>query len=869
MTALFEISEIRIDGLTENIITDSAKPLVSVKAQSDRQNDTATAWQLMVSCGEETVWDSGKQEEAFTPHIPYAGAPLLPETDYIVTARLWNTVGETSERQAAFRTGLLGRPWMGEWITHPTFSFGKKENPPAFVFLKHILLRKAVRSAYIYATALGVYTLQANGTDIGDDVLAPGYTSYKNQMQYQVYPVTNLLQNSKTPEIELCATVAGGWAVATFGPMGTGQHAGKKQAFLMELHIAYSDGTAEVIGTDATWLVTADGPVREASIYDGEVIDARIDIRSASMQRSFVNCTILRKWPTKELTATYGMLPKRIRRLEPVSENKGKNGIIFDFGQNFSGVVTLRLNGKAGQKVTVRHAEVLIDGELFTQPLRTAKARIEYTCKDGVQEYTPKYTYMGFRYVEVSGIDRADFEIAADVISSITEITGEFSCSNEDVTQLQHNIKWGGLSNFVDIPTDCPQRDERLGWTGDIAVFASTACFNFDMSRFLKKWLKDMRAEQGKHGGIPFVIPNEMFVRIVSAGWGDSCVMVPWALYMDTGDVSILRENYDMVRRYLAQVEKMAHRFSFGEKQYLWDYGFSFGDWLTYGETQLQWMKKRPWVSTAYYANSCGIAARIAGILGKENEKQRYTALRREIIDAYRKFFTDGNGTIRNGFQTAYVCPMYFEMVEGQEKVRYAENLVKLVEAADNHLTTGFLGTPYLLFALSDAGCADKAYELLLQDTCPSWLYEVKAGATTIWERWDALRPDGTVNLGEGNVKDISEQNSNLGGGMVSFNHYANGAVGDWLYLRMAGIEAIEAGYRAVTIRPIIGGGITWVKCRKETPYGELTVNWEIKDGLFTMDAMIPFAVTADITIPNGVTRRVGSGEYHYEAQIG
>ena len=866
---MFEITEIRIDSLTENIITDNAKPIFSVKAQSDRQNDTATAWQIAVSCGEETVWDSGKCEEAFMPHIPYAGAPLRPETDYIVTAKLWNTAGETAERQAAFRTGLLGRTWMGEWITHPTFSFGKKENPPAFVFLKHILLRKSVRSAYVYATALGVYTLQIDGTDIGGDVLAPGYTSYKNQMQYQAYSVTALMQGRKTQEFDLCATVAGGWAVATFGPMGTGQHAGKKQAFLMELHITYTDGTTEVIGTDATWLVTTDGPVREASIYDGEVVDARIDLCNAFVRQTFVNCAILRKWPTKELIATYGMLPKRVRRLDPVSEKKGKKGVIFDFGQNFSGVVSLRLNGKSGQKVTVRHAEVLIDGELFTQPLRTAKARIEYTCKDGVQEYTPRYTYMGFRYVEVSGIDRGDFEIAADVISSITEITGEFSCSNEDVTQLQHNIKWGGLSNFVDIPTDCPQRDERLGWTGDIAVFASTACFNFDMSRFLKKWLKDMRAEQGKHGGIPFVIPNEMFVRIVSAGWGDSCVMVPWALYMDTGDLSILREKYDMVCRYLAQVEKMAHRFSFGEKQYLWDYGFSFGDWLTYGETQLQWMKKRPWVSTAYYANSCGIAAQMAGILGKESEQRRYMALRREIIDAYRNYFTDGNGTIRNGFQTAYVCPMYFDMVAGQEKIRYAENLVKLVEDADNHLATGFLGTPYLLFALSDADRADKAYELLLQDTCPSWLYEVKAGATTIWERWDALRPDGTVNLGEGNVKDISEQNSNLGGGMVSFNHYANGAVGDWLYRRLAGIEATKAGYQTVMIRPIIGGGITWVKCRKETPYGELTVNWEIKDDLFTMDAAIPFAVTADITMPNGVTRRVGSGEYHYETQIG
>lgn len=278
--------------------------------------------------------------------------------------------------------------------------------------------------------------------------------------------------------------------------------------------------------------------------------------------------------------------------------------------------------------------------------------------------------------------------------------------------------------------------------------------------------------------------------------------------------------------------------------------------------------EKRPWVSTAYYANSCAIAARMANILGKDYDKQRFSSLRMEIIRAYRKYFTDGHGKIKNGFQTAYVCPIYFDMVKGAEKDEYAKNLIKLIEDADNHLSTGFLGTPYLLFALSDTNNISKAYELLLQDTCPSWLYEVKAGATTIWERWDALRPDGTVNLGEGNVKDISEKNSNLGGGMVSFNHYANGAVGDWLYRRLAGIEALEAGYKKVKIEPIIGGGITWAECFKETPYGKLSVRWEIVKNVFNIDVKIPFSVVADIITPDGIIRRVGSGEYHYEAQI-
>lgn len=864
---MFEIKEIRIDGLTENIITDNARPRFSVKAESSRQNDRCDAWQIIVVCQDKTLWNSGKQT-GDALHIPYQGRPLMPEMEYKVSVKLWNTGGECAEEKASFRTGLMGTDWRGKWITHPTFSCGKKVNPPAFAFRKKITVQKEIRSAFVYVTALGVYTLEVNGNPVGQDVLAPGYTSYKNQIQYQVYSVGKLLPQGKKTAV-LQATVAGGWAVATFGPLGTGQHAGKKQALLLELHLEYSDGSKEVIGTDESWRVTSEGPVRETSIYDGEVYDARIGLCGAAAKESFVKCLVLKKSPTEELTATYGLLPQRIARKEPISERKGKKGWIFDFGQNFSGVIVLRLKGKAGQKLMVRHAEVLIDGELFTQPLRTAKARVEYICRDGLQEYTPRYTYMGFRYAEVCGIERENFEIQADVISSIREVAGAFSCSNPDITRLQENIKWGGLSNFVDIPTDCPQRDERLGWTGDIAVFASTACFNFRMDRFLKKWLKDMRSEQGKHGGIPFVVPNEMFVRIASAGWGDSCVMVPWALYMDTGDISVIEDNFDMVARYLKQVEKMAHRFSLGDKQYVWDWGFSFGDWLTYGETQLQWMKKRPWVSTAYYANSCGIAAKMAKLLGREQESRQYTLLRRDIIRAYRKYFTDGKGTIRDGFQTAYVCPMYFDMVEGREKKQYARNLAALVEAADNHLTTGFLGTPYLLFALSDSGYADRAYEVLLQDTCPSWLYEVKAGATTIWERWDALRPDGTVNLGEGNVKDISDSNVNLGGGMVSFNHYANGAVGDWLYRRMAGIEAMDAGYKTVKIQPVIGGDITWVECAKETPYGKLEVRWERKEGLFVMNVKIPFAVTAEITTPDGITRRAGSGEYHYEAQIG
>ncbi len=857
-----QIKEIRIDDRLEQIVTDRKYPLISVKLAAEKPEEELDRFVIEVTGKEKVLWHyEGKNIEELC-HLRYHGKPLEAWQEYWVNVSVWNEKNLAFQGEKDFRTGFLGETWKARWITHPTFACTKKENPPAFVFRKEIKREKKIKKAVLSVTALGVYTLQINQKRIGDVMLAPGYTSYKNQMQYQTYDVTEAILEQDTIEIE--ATVAGGWAVATFGPMGTGQHAGKKQALLLELHLEYEDGSRERLGTDSSWNVSTEGMVREASIYDGERIDARKEVID---EKDFVPCRILEESPTKKLLASYGELPRRIERKKPLTSHAGKNGTIFDFGQNFAGVIRIRLKGNAGQKVTIRHAEVLMDGELFTQPLRTAKAKIEYICKDGIQEYTPYYTYMGFRYVEVSGIAEENYELEADVISSVTEVTGEFSCSNPDLNRLQENIKWGGFSNFVDVPTDCPQRDERLGWTGDIAVFAQTACFNFNMTRFLKKWLKDMRSEQGKRGGIPFVVPNEMVIAIASAGWGDACVMVPWALYMDSGDITVLKENYAMIRRYLGKVEKMVRFASLGDKRYIWSFGFSFGDWCAPNEKQAQWMKKKAWINTAYYANSCQIASKIAGLLKRPEEAKRYSSLRNKIIKAYRKYFTDGNGNMKREFQSAYVCPLYFGMTEGNEQKNYARNLNRLVQEAGNHLTTGFLGTPYLLFALSDYGYVKEAYQLLLQDTCPSWLYEVKAGGTTIWERWDALRPDGTVNLGEGNVKDISDQNMNLGGGMVSFNHYANGAVGDWLYRRTAGIEPVKAGYREFRIRPVPGGGLTWVNCRKETPYGTIVSDWKIEDGIFKLDVTVPFGTRAEIMLPDGQKFQVKNGEYHYEAE--
>lgn len=863
---MLEIKHILVENQKENAVTDQPHPQFAFEINSDEKNAKATGYTIRIT--EEStgraVWNTEEKETEDIQYITYAGEPLKPCTRYLVDVEIYDNHGNKAGKSNRFFTGFLGEKWEGHWITHPKARFGKKGPVPGMAFGKRFFLENYVSSAYVYITAVGIYTLKLNGNKIGEELLRPGYTSYEHQRQYQVYDVTKALKKGENVAM---ATVAGGWEAGRYGLFGKAGVYAPKQELLMELHITYTDGKKMKIVTDPSWRVSINTPILDASIYDGEVIDA------TRRPKNFIKTEVSDSRHKEQLLATYGNLPRCHSTLKPISVNKSKNGYIYDFGQNISGVVNFSIDGQEGQKLTFLHAEILMDGELYRKPLRSAKAALYYTCKKGKQSYMPQYTFMGFRYVEVIGLKDAqmeNFTLEAKAISSITEETGSFSCSNQDITKLQQNIRWGGLDNFVDIPSDCPQRDERLGWTGDIAVFASTASFNFDMSRFLEKWLKDVRSEQLKKGGIPFVVPSgSLPLGCVNAGWGDCCILVPWALYQSTGNRRILEENYPMMKKYWNRVREMAAFGSHGDKKYLWTFGWSFGDWCAPGETQMQWFKKKPWISTAYFAYTSGIMSQIAGILDELQDQKLYAAVQKKIIQAYRKHFTDGHGKLTQEFQTAYVCPLHFGMTEGKESENYAKNLHRLVEEAGNHLTTGFLGTPYLLFALSDFGQLDKAYELLLQDTCPGWLYEVKAGGTTIWERWDALRPDGTVNLGEGIKEDQNtNKNSAMGSGMVSFNHYANGAVGDWLYRRAAGIEILEAGYRKFRIQPMPGGNLTWVECEKKTLTGTISSKWKIDESKFILDVIVPFGTTAEIILPDGYQETVGSGEYHYEAQI-
>ena len=752
--------------------------------------------------------------------------------------------------------------FTGKWITDRTIPVDKKKSPVPLTVRKLFPVKKELRRAVLYVTAVGNYYVTVNGEKITDEMLAPGCTSYAHVLQYQAYDVTDRIGADN----ELGAVVSGGWAVGFFGFMGAARAFAPRQLFRCDLALEYADGSTETIATDRSWQVSTEGAYSAAGLYEGVAYDARRN--AANIPWKSADEAAWKYRPA--LRCTYGVLPHRQELLRPIAQHPSKRGgTIYDFGQNCSAVVCMTIkNAKAGQAIRVRHAEVLVDGEIFTSNLRKAEASITYICRDGEQSFTPELTTMGFRYARVQGVEPEDLEISAQVVSSLDKPSGGFSCSNEKLNQLQRNIQWGARSNFVDIPTDCPQRDERMGWTGDIAVFASTACFNFDTARFLDKWLLDLIHDQGKGGGIPLVVPAGKLIvpAFATAGWGDCASLVPWAQYWKDGDRSLIERQYESIKKLLHAEKFWASLLSLGQKRYVWKWPFQFGDWLSPGENSKAWQHKGLWIATAYFYNTSHIAAQLADTLGKEKDAKAFRALMGKIEDAYRSVFTDGAGHLREEFQSGYICPIHFGMLSERERQTMGECLARLAEDNDYKIDTGFLGTPYLLFALSDTGHTDTAYKVLLNEECPGWLYAVDRGATTIWERWDALLPDGSVNLSNDHTGGESASSADFdpedqsAPSMTSFNHYAYGAVGDWLYRRVAGLEALEPGWKRFRVKPLPGGGLTWAEAHTKTPYGTARARWEIKDGSMTLTVEVPEGTVCEATLPNGTTQTLGRG---------
>lgn len=848
---MIKITRFECEELSVDIVTDERNPHFSFATTSDRNGAKLKEAILKVN-----GWTLKTTSQI---SLVYEGKTLDPFTRYEAELVCIDDLGDEDRKTLSFTTGRLDTPWTSKFITDGSYKFKGKTSPIPMLFKKEFKVDKKVKEAYIYSTAIGVYDLKLNGKKVGEDYFKPGFTSYKHQLQYQAYDIKDMLQEDN----RLSVTVSGGWAVGRFIFASKNKIIADRQSFMAEIRIVYDDGSIETIPTDTSWLVSTWSPLRFADFYDGEVYDGRIDDDSISYHSSSIEKVKIHP----DIIATYGSLVKEHEVFKPNSVKVLKSGeIVYDFGQNFAGILSLKIKGRDGQKITVKHAEVLkADGSLNTAFLRSAKAQLIYTCKEGYQEYKPSLTYMGFRYASISGIDKEDIEVEAIALYSDIKNDGSFTCSDSRINQLQSNITWSGKSNFVDIPTDCPQRDERMGWTGDIAVFASTACYNFSLKRFLTKWLKDCRSEQLKSGGLPQVVPTNgfgfpaTFPKKAVSFWGEASTFVPFALYQKTGDINILKDNYEMMKRYV-KAEKFWASFGFGKNRYIWhDMSvMEFGDWVA-GDVDSShiWQKRSKWTNTCAFKASCSILAKVASILGYEDDEKYYSTLANKISDAYVSILTDKNGRLKNEFQSAYVLPLYFDMFPSDQKEVAAKNLEKLAIKASHTIGTGFPGTPYLLFALADNGCKDEAFKMLLNDKCPSWLYEVDKGATTIWERWNGLDENGRCACGEDGT-----------GGMVSFNHYAFGAVGDFLYRRVLGLEATSGGYKTFIIKPMMGGNITSASGKVETPYGTIRCNWKIEGELFSIDVDIPMATSCRLTLPSGKEFDLENGSYSYSESI-
>ena len=849
---MLEITRLTVEHLTADCVTDCPAPHIAFAVRSDRNGAQLTDAELTV--GDWSAKVTGDGQTGTT----YKGPALLPFTTYSVQLAAKDDEGETAAASMTFETGRMETPWKGQWITDGDYHFTEaKVSPVPMVFRREITTDKPIARARLYATAMGIYEVELNGKKLGDRYFAPGFTSYKSYLQYQTYDVTPFMIGHDA----LTATVAGGWAVGSFVFTRKNRVTADRQALLAELRIEYEDGSVEVIGTDSSWQVTEDSPVRMADIYDGETYDATKETTG------WHNAAPETLKITPAITAEYGAPVKAHEVMRPMAITTAKDGeVIYDFGQNFAGVIHMKLNGKAGQVITVRHAEILNpDGTLNTTFLRTAKATATYICRDGEQEYSPRFSYMGFRYAGVKGIDPKELEIEAVALYSDVAQHGGFHCSDEMLNKLQSNITWSAKSNFVDIPTDCPQRDERMGWTGDINVFAPTALYNFELSRFLEKWLRDVKAEQLPTGGLPNTVPVQGYgfpatmPEMAVDWWGDACVNVPWALYEATGNVDILRAMYPTMQKYVKACRFWAG-FGIGKHRYIWHTPavLHFGDWVAPDVPKMsQWQGRSKYTATASLCNTSGRLAKIARLLGKDEDAAQYETLSAKVADAYCSILTDGSGKAKDEFQTAYVLPLYLNMFPENVKAKAAENLVKLVEKNDYKIGTGFPGTPYILFALADSGHADTAFKMLLNTQCPSWLYEVRVGATTVWERWDGLDENGECPISD----DGTDQ-------MISYNHYASGAVGAFLYRRVLGVEPVLPGYKLFKFAPLVGGGLTEADGTVGTPYGEIKAAWHIENSEMTAEITVPMGTACTVTLPGGVEQNLSSGSYTLTARV-
>ncbi len=841
-TAQVAVQHLLTENLSNPIGLDTRMPRFSWQLSATERNELQTAYEIRVSTksnGKAELWNSGKVFSAQSVHVAYGGPAPASGRRYFWQVRVWDNKGRNSAWSAPawWQTGLLDESdWTAKWI-QPGYR-EEDTTRPSPLFRKEFGSTKALRSATVYITAHGLYEATINGRRIGDAFLTPGWTSYPNRLQYQVYDVTDLVRAGNNA---IGVTLGSGWYRGFIAFAGQHNFYGSDISLLFQMVLSYSDGSTKTISSDGSWK-TSTGMIRSSEIYNGETIDTREEKTGWELpgyDDSGWSGAQTASYPLNNLIATCNEPVRKHETFTPVkifTTPKGEK--VIDFGQNLVGWVVVKANGHTGDKITISHAEVLDKaGNFYTDNLRAARAQDTYMLKGGGKEqFEPHFTFHGFRYIRVEGYPG---EITADNFTAVAlysdmQKTGTFSCSNTLINQLQHNIQWGQRGNFLDVPTDCPQRDERLGWTGDAQVFSRTATFNMGVENFFTKWLKDVAADQLTSGSVPFVIPNVLGEGAGgSTGWADVSTIIPWNVYLAYGDRRVLEEQYPSMKAWVEYMRGQA-------KDDLWNTGSHFGDWLFYqpfdDRDGRSAVTDKYLIAQCFYAHSTQLLINAAGVLGKKEEADHYALLLKKIKDAFMREYATPSGRLVSATQTAYTLALQFDMLPEALRKQAAERLVQNIKDYDNHLTTGFLGTPYLCHVLSRFGYTSVAYRLLLQDTYPSWLYPVKMGATTIWERWDGIRPDSSFE----------------DPGMNSFNHYAYGAIGDWMYRVVAGIDTYEdgPGYQHSRIEPHPGGGLDSAAADLQTGYGLLSSHWRLSNDSLWIDIVIPANTTSTLSIP-------------------
>jgi len=884
--------DLRCEHRADPLGIGTARPRLSWRLASPTRGDRQEAFRVRVLRDGVQVWDSGWRSER-TTSVDHGGAPLTSQTDYVWQLEVRDAAGAVSSAEATFATGLFhDDEWQAHWIEHDYETDPYFEPPvdraeprtvrqatiaPPRYYRRSFEVTQPITRARLYATAHGLYQFHANGQRIGNDELTPGWTDYRERVAYQTYDVTEVLRGG---ENVIGAVLGEGWWSGYVGwdTRSHAHHYGKKPQLLAQLVIDHPDGSQTVVATDGRWVEHV-GPIRFADLLMGESYDARLELgdwSSAGYDAS--------EWaPAGDLGGDVSTLtaattdPVRVTEDVPaVAVTAVEPGrFIVDLGQNIAGRVRLRVRGAdAGDRIRLRHGEMLqADGELYTANLRTADATDYFVSAGAIEEFfEPIFTLHGFRYVEVDGYpgELTAEDVTGRVLHSDTPVAGRFECSDPGVNQLLSNIRWGQRGNFVSVPTDCPQRDERLGWTADAQIFLPTAAYQADVLTFFENWFADLAVAQTDEGAIPDVIPHVITGRHGTPAWADAATIVPWTLYRIYGDERVLRTAWPVMRRWVDYV----HR---ANSDLIWRHRTSghYGDWLQVGVRT-----DRDVLATAYFARSVEFTAATAEVLGLTDEAAAYRELWTKIAAAFVAEFVDAEGKVRGDTQTGYLLPLAFGLLPEQAEQVAVKHLVADLELRGRSLTTGFAGVALLCPILTRYGYVELAYDLLHDDRYPSWGYSIKHGATTIWERWDGW----TEENGFGPVA------------MNSFNHYSLGSVGEWLYGDVAGIsQAPESiGFRDLVIKPCPGGRLTWAEASYDIPSGRVSTRWEIADGTLTLDVTVPPGAEATIHIPTSnpastqetghpltdaegitlreagadtTTCRVAPGTYHFTAQ--